>query len=367
MILYAALSIVGAAVVATLIAVRYDAPCKAVAPLPSGTPTMRAILRRCYGPADVISIEDVAKPSPGDGQVLVKVRAASINALDSHVLHGDPYVVMRFAGGIGSPRSASLGVDFAGTVEAVGNGVTGFKPGDEVFGGKGGNYGAFAQYVNVYARVAIVLKPENVTFEQAAAVPVAAVTALQALRNAGRVRAGQKVLINGASGGVGTFAVQIAKALGAEVTGVCSTRNVDMAREIGADHVVDYTREDFTQRGERYDLILDVAASRSLAEYRRVLKPDGTYVIVGAAGRGRWIGPLAPMLKTLVYAPFASAHFVALFTAPSRDDLLFVAELMKEGKVKPVIDRTYASGEIRDAFRYFDEGHTRGKIIVTFD
>jgi NADPH:quinone reductase-like Zn-dependent oxidoreductase len=175
------------------------------------------------------------------------------------------------------------------------------------------------------------------------------------------------VLINGASGGVGTFAIQIAKALGAEVTGVCSTRNVDTVREIGADHVVDYTREDFTQSGERYDLILDIAASRSLAEYRRVLKPDGIYVIVGAAGRGRWLGPLAPMLKTLAYAPFASAQFVTFFATLNKDDLLFVAELMKEGKVKPVIDRTYASSEIRDAFRYFDEGHARGKVVVTFE
>jgi len=366
MILGTAVSIVLVAVLSALFAMRYDAPCRPAAPLPSGTPSMKAVLRRCYGPAEVISIEDVAKPSPADGQVLVKVRAVSINALDSHVLHGDPYVVMRFAGGIGSPRSASLGVDFAGTVEAVGKGVTGFKLGDEVFGGKGGTFGAFAQYVKVYAG-AIAPKPANVTFEQAAAVPVAALTALQALRDTGRLRAGQKVLINGASGGVGTFAVEIAKALGAEVTGVCSTRNVDMVREIGADHVVDYTREDFTQSGERYDLIIDIAASRSLAEYRRVLKQDGIYVIVGAAGRGRWLGPLAPMLETLAYAPFASAQYVTLFASVSNDDLLFVSDLMKEGKMKPVIDRTYASSEIRDAFRYFDEGHARGKIVVTFD
>lgn len=366
-ILGTAVSIVGAAAAIALFAMRYDAPCQAGPSLPSGAPSMKAVLRRCYGPADVISIEDVAKPSPADGEVLVKVRAVSVNALDSHMLHGDPYAVMRFAGGIGSPKSASLGVDYAGTVVAVGKGVTDFKPGDEVFGGSGRN-AAFAEYVRVYAgAAAIAPKPTNVTFEQAAAVPVAALTALQALRDAGHLRAGQKVLINGASGGVGTFAVQIAKALGAEVTGVCSTRNVEMAREIGADHVVDYTREDFTQSGERYDLILDIAASRSLAEYRRVLKPGGVYVLVGAAGRDRWLGPLAPALKTLVYARFVSTELVAYAANLNKDDLLFVAELMKGGKVKPVIDRTYTSSEIRNAFRYFDEGHARGKIVVTFD
>jgi NADPH:quinone reductase-like Zn-dependent oxidoreductase len=362
-------AIVVAAVMATLIAVDYDAPCPTHPPVPSGTPKMKAVLRRCYGPADVITVEDVAKPRVADGDLLVKVRAVSINALDSHVLHGDPYLVMRFAAGIGTPRTASLGVDFAGVVEAVGKDVTGFKPGDEVFGGKGDNFGAFAEYVKVNARfAAIVPKPANVTFEQAAAVPVAAVTALQALRDSGRLRAGQKVLINGASGGVGTFAVEIAKALGAEVTGVCSTRNVEMVREIGADHVVDYTREDFTQSGDRYDLIVDVAASRSLAEYRRVLKPDGVYVGVGGSSvRDRWLGPLGPMLKTFAGAPFVSAHVGTMFASLNKDDLQFVAALMEEGKVKPVVERAYPSSEIRDAVRYFDEGHARGKIVVTFD
>jgi NADPH:quinone reductase-like Zn-dependent oxidoreductase len=328
---------------------------------------MKAVLRRCYGAADVLSIEDVAKPSARDGDVVVKVRAVSINALDSHMLHGDPYVVMRFAGGVGSPTSASLGVDFAGTVEAVGKDVTAFKPGDEVFGGSG-TQSAFAEYVRLYAGVATLApKPANVTFEQAATVPVAALTALQALRDAGHVRAGQKVLVNGASGGVGTFAVQIAKALGAEVTGVCSTRNVETVRAIGADRVVDYTRDDFMDLGERYDVIIDVAASRSLREYSRALKPDGIYVLVGAAGRGRWLGPLGPAAKTLAFAPFARATFTAFAANLNKQDLLFLAELMAEGKVEPVIDRTYPSTEIREAFRYFDEGHARGKIVVTFD
>jgi NADPH:quinone reductase-like Zn-dependent oxidoreductase len=361
------LATVAAAVAVTLVAVGYDAPCPAAAPGPSGTPTMKAVLRRCYGPADVITVEDLAKPTVADGDVLVKVRAVSINALDSHVLHGDPYLVMRFAAGIGTPRSASLGADFAGTVEAVGKNVTAFEPGDEVFGAKGG--GAFAEYVKVNpAFAAIARKPANVTFEQAAAVTVAAVTALQALRDSGRLRAGQKVLINGASGGVGTFAVEIAKALGAEVTGVCSTHNVEMVREIGADHVFDYTREDFTRSGDRYDLIIDVAGSRSLAEYRRVLKPDGVYVVVGGSSvRGRWLGPLGPMLKTLAYGPFASAQFDTLFASLNKNDLLFIADLMQQGKVKPVIDKIYAADEIRDAFRYFDEGHARGKVVVRFD
>jgi len=364
-ILGSILAIVAATVAAMLLAVGYDAPCRPVEARPSSTPTMKSVLRRCYGSADVITIEDVAKPTPRDGQVLVKVRAVSLNALDSHVLHGDPYIVMRFAGGIGSPKSPTLGGDFAGTVEAVGKGVTDFMPGDEVLGGSG-TLAAFAEYVTVYpAFAALVRKPPNVTFEQAAAVPVAALTALQALRDQGRLRSGQKVLINGASGGVGTFAVEIAKALGAEVTGVCSTRNVQMVREIGADHVFDYTREDFTKSGERYDLIVDIAASRSLAEYGRVLKPDGIYVIVGAAGRGRWLGPLAPALKTLAYAPFASGEFVFFVANLNMPDLLFVAELMEQGRVRPVIDRTYSLGEIRDAFRYFDEGHARGKIVVT--
>jgi NADPH:quinone reductase-like Zn-dependent oxidoreductase len=360
--------ILAAAVAATQLAVGYDAPCQPPPSGPTGTPTMKAVLHRCYGSADVITIEDVAKPSPRDGQVLVKVRAASLNALDSHVLHGDPYLVMRFAGGIGSPKSPALGVDFAGTVEAVGKDVTDFKPGDEVFGGTGARFAAFAEYVTVYPAFAtLARKPANVTFEQAAAVPVAALTALQALRDKGKLRAGQKVLINGASGGVGTFAVEIAKALGAEVTGVCSTHNVEMVRQIGADHVFDYTREDFTKSGERYDLIIDIVASRSLAEYRRVLEPDGTYVIVGAAGRGHWLGPLAPALKTLAYAPFASPDFAFFVANLNKPDLLFVTELMEQGKVRPVVDRTYPLKEIRDAFRYFDQGHARGKIVVTFD
>jgi NADPH:quinone reductase-like Zn-dependent oxidoreductase len=367
-ILGSALVIIAVTVGGTLLAIGYDAPCRPAEATPAGGATMKAVLHRCYGSADVITIEDVAKPAPRDDQVLVKVRAVSVNALDSHVLHGDPYIVMRFAGGIGAPKNPMFGVDFAGTIEAVGKNVTDFRPGDEVLGGGGPRFPAFAEYVTVYpAFAALARKPANVTFEQAAAVPIAALTALQALRDEGKLRSGQKVLINGASGGVGTFAVEIAKALGAEVTGVCSTHNVEMVREIGADHVFDYTREDFTKSGERYDLIVDIAASRSLAEYRRVLKTGGIYVIVGAAGRGRWLGPLAPALKTIAYAPFASGEFSFYVANLNKPDLLFVTELMEQGKVRPVVDRTYPLGEIRDAFRYFDEGHARGKIVVTLD
>jgi NADPH:quinone reductase-like Zn-dependent oxidoreductase len=265
--------------------------------------------------------------------------------------------------GLRKPKEIRFGSDVAGEVDAVGRNVTRFKPGDAVFGSC---RGACAEYA-CGAESVLALKPHNVTFEQAAAVPVAGYTALQGLRDKGRIQPGQKVLINGAAGGVGTFAVQIAKSFGAEVTGVCSTHNVEMVREIGADHVFDYTREDFTKSAERYDLIVDIAASRSLSEYRRVLKPDGIYVIVGAAGRGRWLGPLAPALKTVAYAPFARGEFVFLMANLNKPDLQLVTDLMEQDKVRPVIDRTYPLREIRDAFRYFDEGHARGKIVVTLD
>jgi NADPH:quinone reductase-like Zn-dependent oxidoreductase len=238
---------------------------------------MKGIVHRCYGSPDVVRYEDLSKPTPMDDEVLVRVRAASVNPLDWHYLEGTPYLV-RIDGGFGKPENPRLGVDFAGTVEAVGSKITRFKPGDAVFGGK---FGAFAQYVTVREERAIAAKPDNISFEQAASAPIAALTALQALRDKGHIRAGQKVLINGASGGVGTFAVQIAKSLGAEVTGVCSTKNVDLVRSLGADHVIDYTREDFTKGAERYDLIVDNVGTHSVLEYKRVLKPAGLYVMIG--------------------------------------------------------------------------------------
>jgi NADPH:quinone reductase-like Zn-dependent oxidoreductase len=358
----AGLLLVAFAVLALMLALSYEAPCEASPSLPSGSPSMKAAVHRCYGSPDVLVLEDVAKPSPADGQVLVKVHAAAVNPVDWHNLRGEPYV-MRLSSGFGLPENVRLGVDFAGTVEAVGKNVTQFKPGDEVFGG---GRGALAEYVSVPADRTIALKPANVTFEQAGAVAVAAITALQALRDKGGIRPGQKVLINGASGGVGTFAVQIAKALGAEVTGVCSTRNLAMVGSLGADHVIDYTREDFTQSGERYDLIVDMVGSHSIREYTRVLKPDGTLVVVGNTSRGRWIGPLVGMIEASVYAPFMNEEMTTLFATLNKDDLLFLAELMQTGKVIPVIDRRYGAHEIPDAIRYLEEGHARSKVVVTF-
>jgi NADPH:quinone reductase-like Zn-dependent oxidoreductase len=253
-------------------------------------------------------------------------------------------------------------VDFAGTVEAVGKNVTRFKPGDEIFGAK---RGAFGEYVAVPDDRALVLKPANVTFEQAASVPIAAITALQALRDKGRLQAGQKVLINGASGGVGTFAVQIAKAMGADVTGVCSTRNVDLVRSLGADHVIDYTKEDFTQGEQRYDVILDNVGNHPLLEARRVLNPQGIFVIVGGPKTGKWIGPMTQPVKAAIIDPFVSQEFAFLLADIGQEDLAFIADLMQAGKVTPVIDRRYALNEIPEAIAYLETGRARGKVVIT--
>jgi NADPH:quinone reductase-like Zn-dependent oxidoreductase len=266
--------------------------------------------------------------------------------------------------GIGAPKDTRLGVDFAGTVESVGGAVTQFKPGDEVFGGASG---AFGQYVTVRATGSIALKPPALTFEQAAAVPVAGITALQALRDQGKVQPGQKVLINGASGGVGTFAVQIAKAMGAEVTGVCSTRNIDLVRSIGADHVIDYTREDFTQGDERYDVIVDNVGSHSASEYRRVLSPHGALVTVGGSSDGAWLGPLSDTLKTELLAPFVSQKMGFFMAQLNHKDLDYLRELLQDGKVRPVIDRQYTLNETAEAVRYLEAGHARGKVIITVE
>ena len=282
-----AVSIVVAVMLLTLAAtMSHDSPCGPADPLAADATRMKAIVYRCYGSPDVLKLEDVEKPTPADDEVLVRVRAASVNPLDWHYMRGTPYI-MRLDSGVGTPTSTRMGVDFSGTVEAVGRNVKRFRPGDEVFGGR---RGAFAEYVTVREDRALALKPANVTFEQAAAVPIAAMTALQALRDKGGIQPGQKVLINGASGGVGTFAVQIAKSFGAEVTGVCSTRNLDLVRSLGADHVIDYTKEDFTKSGQRYDLILDNVGNHPLLALRRVLTPGGTMVIVGGS-KGNWITP----------------------------------------------------------------------------
>jgi NADPH:quinone reductase-like Zn-dependent oxidoreductase len=323
---------------------------------------MKAVVHNTYGSPDVLELEQIDKPEPADDEVLVRVRAASVNPADWYTLTG-PFVA-RVPNGLRRPKDNRLGVDYAGEVEAVGANVTHFRPGDEVFGGR---TGAFAEYVCAREDRGVVPKPANVTFEEAAAVPIAALTALQGLRDKGHVQAGQSVLINGASGGVGTFAVQIAKALGAEVTGVCSTRNVDIVRSIGADHVIDYTKEDFTRSDGRYDLILDVAGSKSWSELKRVLEPDGRLVIVGAPKSKGILGPLAHIMKLRLASVLGSRKAVFFISKVNKADMQTLRELLESGEVKPVVDRRYDLGEIADAFRYLGDGHAQGKIVVTVE
>lgn len=321
---------------------------------------MKAIVIRDYGPPDTLRLVEIGKPEPADDEVLVKVHAASVNALDWRLARGEPYVI-RIATGVWRPKSKGVGVDLAGRVEAVGRLVTRFRPGDEVFGARERG-GAFAEYACAHDNE-LAPRPQRLTFEQAAAIPVAGLTALQGLRRDGRIEAGQKVLIHGAAGGVGTFAVQIAKALGAHVTGVCSTRNVEVVRSLGADAVIDYTREDFTRGAHRYDLVLDVAGTRPLSAIRRVMQPKGTYVVVGGPG-GRWIGPLGSLGKAVLSSPFSSRRLVATMSKGSKDDLLALKDLVDSGKVTPVIDRRYALAEVPEAIRYVEQGHPGGKVVI---
>jgi NADPH:quinone reductase-like Zn-dependent oxidoreductase len=323
---------------------------------------MKTIVYRRYGSPDVLEYADVDKPTAGDDQVLIRVRAASVNPYDWHFMRGTPYF-LRLMAGLVRPKVTRLGVDVAGQVEAVGGKVTRFKPGDGVFGAC---QGAFAEYVCA-RESALAMKPDNVTFEQAASAPIAALTALQGLRDKGRIQPGQKVLINGAAGGVGTFAVQIAKSFGAEVTGVCSTRNVDMVRSIGADHVVDYTREDFTRSSHQYDLILDCIGNHSFFACRRVLNPKGRLVAVGGP-TGRWmIGTLAGLIAVLVLSRFVSQKLVAVMARGNSEDLTVLSDLMKARKVTPVIDKRYRLREVPEAVRYQEEGHARGKVVITVE
>jgi NADPH:quinone reductase-like Zn-dependent oxidoreductase len=319
---------------------------------------MKAIVHGAYGSPDVLELREIEKPELADDLVLVRVHAASVNPADWYGVSGRPWIA-RATTGLRKPKSDRTGTDFAGTVEAVGREVTHVRPGDEVYGAK---TGALAEYVCV--RDAIVQKPANVTFEEAAAVPIAALTALQGLRDKGRLEPGQRVLVNGASGGVGTFAVQIAKALGAEVTAVCSTGNVEQARSLGADHVIDYTQEDFTRGDERYDLLLDVTGTRSWSDYKRVLKPKARHVIVGAPKGSRLLGPLAHVIK-LRLGSIGSGRKVAFFIAKlTRADLDVLRELIEAGKVRPIVDRHYDLTETADAFRYLGEGHAKAKVVV---
>jgi NADPH:quinone reductase-like Zn-dependent oxidoreductase len=325
---------------------------------------MKAIVHCEYGSPDVLTLEEVEKPVPNDNQVLVRVRAASVNPLDLTIR--GPWLIRPLTG-LRKPKNTRIGVDYAGTVEAVGKNVTQFKPGDEVFGGKNG---AIAEYVCALADRGIVLKPPNVTFEQAAAVPVAALTALQGLRDKGKIQPGQKVLINGASGGVGTFAVQIAKSFGTEVTGVCSTRNVDLVRSIGADHVIDYTKEDFTKGDQRYDLIYDLVGNHSFSERRRVLDPKGICVMAGLGGAG-WHDDMGMRLlgelNAYVRSRFVSEKFVAFIAAFNKEDVTVLAGLLQSGQMTPVIDKTYKFNQTADAIRYLETGHARGKVVVKIE
>lgn len=322
---------------------------------------MKAIVYTEYGSPDVLQLKEVAKPTPKDDQVLVKVYAVSVNAADLHLLKAEPFLI-RLSSGFLKPKNTILGSDIAGRVEAVGRNVAQFKPGDEVFGDISAcGWGGFAEYVCV-SENALALKPTNLSFEESAAVPMAAVTALQGIHYAGQIRPGQKVLINGASGGVGTFAVQLAKAFGAEVTAVCSTRNLDMARSIGADHVIDYTKEDFTNNGQQYDVILAVNGDRSISDYKRALAPEGIYVMMG--------GSMSQLFQAMLQGPWisrtGSKKMGSMGVAkPNQKDLVTLKELIQAGKVKPVIDRCYPFGDAAQAVRYHNEGHARGKVVIT--
>jgi NADPH:quinone reductase-like Zn-dependent oxidoreductase len=321
---------------------------------------MKAIVYTKYGSPDVLQLKDVEKPTPKEDEVLVKVAAASVNALDWHLLTADIFLVRLMGGGLLKPKNTRLGADIAGRVEAVGRNIKQFQPGDEVFGDVAPwDGGGFAEYVSVPER-AFALKPANLSFEGAAAVPVAAITALQGLRDQGKIQPGQKVLINGASGGVGTFSVQIAKYYGAEVTAVCSTRNLDQARSLGADHVIDYTKEDFTQSGQQYDLILAANGYHPLSAYKRALTPKGIYVMAG--------GSMAQIFQAMLLGSWMSKtegkKMGGVSAKASQKDLVILKELLEAGKVIPVIDKRYPLSEAAEALRYLGEGHARGKVVI---
>ena len=323
---------------------------------------MKAIVYSNYGSPDVLKCEEIEKPVPKDNEVLIRVRAASLNPVDGHLMRGP--LPLRPMTGLRKPRNARLGVDVAGQVETVGRNVTQFKPGNEVFGAC---RAALAEYACA-SESRLAMKPNKVTFEQAASVPVAGLTALQGLRDKGKIQAGQKVLINGASGGVGTFAVQIAKSFGADVTGVCSTPNVAMVRSIGADRVIDYTKEDFTQSAQRYDLIFDNVSNHSFSERRRILSSNGICVLAGIGGAGSHEGQWARLggsLKALVASWFVSQKFVTFIARITREDLTILSDLMESGKVTPVIDKRYGLNEVPQALRYLEEGHAQGKVVIT--
>jgi len=346
---------------ALAITVSYDSPCPPAPPLAAGAKPIRAIMQRCYGVPDGLRVENIEKPVPGDGQVLIKVHASSVNPAEWYGVSGQPKVI-RLSSGIGAPKSARVGYDIAGTVEAVGPNVTLFKPGDQVFGGVGG---AYSEYAIAREKGAIVAKPESMTFEEAAGIPIAAITALQGLRDHGRIAAGMKVLVNGASGGVGTYAVQIAKSFGAEVTGVCSTRNVEMVHSLGADRVIDYTQENFTEGTERYDLILDNIGNHPFSDLDSVMKPEGTIVVVGAPKKGAFLGPIKRVVWQMIMGHFVEARMTFFVASVNKADLEVLATLVREGKMRTVIDRRYPLEETGAALEYLGSQRARGKVIIT--
>jgi NADPH:quinone reductase-like Zn-dependent oxidoreductase len=321
---------------------------------------MKAIVQDRYGPADVLKLEDIEIPGIADDEVLVRVHSAGVDRGVWHLMTGLPYLVRIMGFGLLRPKTRTRGLDFAGRVEGVGNGVTEFKPGDDVFGTC---VGSFAEYAAAREDM-LVRKPENLSFEQAAAVPTSGVAALQALRDKGQLRQGQNALIIGASGGVGSFAVQIAKALEAHVTGVCSTAKMDLVRSIGADAIIDYTREDFADGGAQYDVIIDIAGNRPLSHLRRALTPTGTLVIVGGEGGGRWLGGIDRQLRASVVSPLVRQNLRSLFSEPRRSDLQFLKELAEEGKVEPVIDKTFTLSDAPSAIHYLENGQSRGKVVI---
>jgi len=346
---------------ACAVTVSYDSPCPEVPALAAGTESMRAVMNRCYGVPRGLALEKIAKPTPGDGKVLIKVHATSVNPVEWYGASGQPRVV-RLAGGIGAPEDFRIGLDVAGTVEAVGPNVTLFKPGDEVYGGV---HGALAEYVVAREQGAIVAKPANMSFEEAAAMPIAAITALQGLRDSGHIAAGQKVLINGASGGVGTYAVQIAKSFGAEVTAVCSTRNVEMVRALGADHVIDYTKENFTEGTERYDLILDNVGNHGFFDLDDVVKPQGIIVVVGGSKSEPMFGPIKRVAWAKIVGHFMDPKVTFFLARVNKVDLELLSGLARDGKLRTVIDRRYPLEDTGAALEYLGGGHARGKVVVT--
>lgn len=352
--------VLGAGIISAAVLLGHDKPCPGPAVAAEGESTMLAVRAHCYGGVDALTLERVPVPVPAADELLVRVHAAGLNPLDWHYLHGQPFI-MRLAAGLGRPEDPRVGVDFAGTVEAVGESVSGFRPGDTVFGSRNG---AFAEYLVVREGRAVAHMPAGADFEHAAAVPVAALTALQAVRDAGRVGPGSRVLINGASGGVGTFAVQIAKALGAEVTGVSSARNTELVRALGADHTIDYAQDDFTRGERRYDVIIDNVGNHMPAAMRRALEPDGRLVMVTGPKSDRWLGPVTRMLAVRMTAPFVSQTQVTVFAESNAEDLAVVAEMMTAGTVRAVIDRRFALTGVPDAITYLEQGRTRGKNVI---